>query len=97
MTRRSQNKNWQPDNDFEDSLNQYFRGSRCDDSTTSPPPRDYKIVQPKPVLIRLAITPLRGINIIITAKPANTEGPSSSQRKYKAKAICNGADHSIFK
>ncbi|KAL9925481.1 PIH1 domain containing 1 isoform 1-T2 [Glossina fuscipes fuscipes] len=35
-------------NDFEDSLNQYFRGSRCDDSTTSPPPRDYKIVQPKP-------------------------------------------------
>uniref|UniRef100_A0A1A9VMG2 Uncharacterized protein n=1 Tax=Glossina austeni TaxID=7395 RepID=A0A1A9VMG2_GLOAU len=40
-------------NDFEDNLNQYFRGSRCDDSHSiaSPPPRDYKIVQPRPGIL----------------------------------------------
>ncbi|KAH1009375.1 hypothetical protein HUJ04_001736 [Dendroctonus ponderosae] len=35
--------------------------------------------------------------MIITAKPAKTDGPSSCHKKYMDKQICNGADQIIFK
>ena len=48
-------------------------------------------------LFFLAMTALTGISSIMTARPANTEGPSSTHRKYRHTIIWKGADHSMFK